>query len=43
MTEGSVREGVQWETWEPCAGSPHGPDSRSVNIVVTVKNKISPL
>ena len=43
MTEASVREGAQWETWEPRAGSPHGPASRSVNIVVTVKNKISPL
>ena len=43
VTEASVREGAQWETWEPRAGSPHGPASRSVNIVVTVKNKISPL
>lgn len=43
MTAGSVREGARWQTWEHRAGSPHGPDSRSVNIVVTVKNKISPL
>lgn len=43
VTAGSVREGARWQTWEHRAGSPHGPDSRSVNIVVTVKNKISPL
>lgn len=43
MTAGPVREGARWQTWEHRAGSPHGPESRSVNIVVTVKNKISPL
>lgn len=43
VTTASVREGAQRQTWEPRAGSLHGPESRSVNIAVTVKNKISPL
>lgn len=43
MTAASVREGARWQAWELRAGSLHGPESRSVNIAVTVKNKISPL